>query len=89
MSIGMASIYDEEMFRAESVMSEVVFRLKYLWDRKLGQLRPYLYVWRTGGEPAVIKPDELEKCLIELSSNLKKKFARSSSGNPKSSNVKY
>jgi len=81
MSIGMGSVYDESVFKAESVMSEVVFRLKYLWGRKLGQLRPYLYIWRTGSEPAVLKPEELENCLTELSSNLKKKFMEGTAGN--------
>ena len=74
MSIGMGAIYDEYMFRAESVMSEVVLRLKYLWDRKSGQLRPHLYVWMSGSEPAVLGPEELQECLSELSRNLKSRF---------------
>jgi len=64
LTVRIAALVDEGMYRRESSIADAVIRLEY---REQGAIiKPYLYVWRSGRDPKILDPDLIHMCMAEM-----------------------
>ncbi|HIP57152.1 MAG TPA: hypothetical protein EYH02_03670 [Ignisphaera aggregans] len=64
LTVRIAALVDEGMYRRESSIADAVIRLEY---REQGAIiKPYLYVWRSGRDPKILDPDLIHMCVAEM-----------------------
>ncbi|WFO74974.1 AAA family ATPase [Desulfurococcaceae archaeon MEX13E-LK6-19] len=68
LTIRISALINEEIYRRESSIADVVLRFEY--RERNGRLEPWLYLWKIGYDPIILGPDEVRNCMKECLNTL-------------------